>query len=47
MDNVLKMSAQAAKTAAAQFNRPNRPALSKSWPALLRVLDRKNISYKD
>jgi ribulose-5-phosphate 4-epimerase/fuculose-1-phosphate aldolase len=47
MENVLKMSAQAAKTAAAQFNRPNRPALSKSWPALLRVLDRKNISYKD
>jgi ribulose-5-phosphate 4-epimerase/fuculose-1-phosphate aldolase len=47
MDNLLKMSDQAAKTAAAQFNRPNRPALSKSWPALLRVLDRKNISYKD
>src|SRR3954462_13308968 len=47
MDNVLRMSQQAAKTAAAQFNRPNRPALSKSWPALLRVLDRKNISYKD
>jgi ribulose-5-phosphate 4-epimerase/fuculose-1-phosphate aldolase len=47
MDNVLKMSEQAAKTAAAQFNRPNRPALSKSWPALLRVLDRKNIAYKD
>jgi ribulose-5-phosphate 4-epimerase/fuculose-1-phosphate aldolase len=47
MDNVLKMSERAAKTAAAQFNRPNRPALNKSWPALLRVLDRKNISYKD
>jgi ribulose-5-phosphate 4-epimerase/fuculose-1-phosphate aldolase len=47
MDNVLKMSDQAAKTAAAQFNRPNRPALSKSWPALLRVLDRKGVSYKD
>jgi ribulose-5-phosphate 4-epimerase/fuculose-1-phosphate aldolase len=47
MDNVLRMSEQAAKTAAAQFNRPNRPALSKSWPALLRVLDRKGVSYKD
>ena len=45
MENVLKMSEQAAKTAAEQFNRPNRPALSKSWPALLRLLDRRNIPY--
>src|SRR5712675_119557 len=36
MDNVLQMSAEAAKTAFQQFNRPNRPALSKTWPALLR-----------
>jgi hypothetical protein len=46
MENVLQMSKEAAKTAAAQFNRPNRPALTKSWPALLRVLDRKNIDYR-
>jgi hypothetical protein len=47
MDNVLRMSDHAAKTAAAQFNRPNRPALTKSWPALLRLLDRRNISFRD
>jgi ribulose-5-phosphate 4-epimerase/fuculose-1-phosphate aldolase len=45
MENVLQMSEQAAKTAAAQFNRPNRPAMTKSWPALLRVLERRNIDY--
>ena len=45
MENVLKMSEHAAKTAAAQFNRPDRPALTKSWPALLRLLDRRNIQY--
>jgi ribulose-5-phosphate 4-epimerase/fuculose-1-phosphate aldolase len=47
MDNVLKMSEHAAKTAAAQFNRPNRPAMSKSWPALLRMLDRRGVRYAD
>jgi ribulose-5-phosphate 4-epimerase/fuculose-1-phosphate aldolase len=47
MDNVLKMSEHAAKTAAAQFNRPNRPAMTKSWPALLRMLDRRGIQYAD
>ena len=46
-ENVLQMSAEAAKTAFQQFNRPNRPALSKSWPALLRMLDRRGISYRD
>jgi ribulose-5-phosphate 4-epimerase/fuculose-1-phosphate aldolase len=45
MENVLQMSDEAAKTAAAQFNRPNRPATTKSWPALLRVLERRNIDY--
>ena len=45
MENVLKMSEHAAKTAAAQFNRPDRPALTKSWPALLRMLERRNIPY--
>ena len=47
LDNVLRMSPEAAKTAYQQFNRPNRPALTKSWPALLRVLDRKNIEYRN
>jgi len=46
-DNVLQMSPEAAKTAFQQFNRPNRPALTKSWPALLRMLDRRGVSYKD
>ncbi len=45
MDNVLRMSEKAARTAAEQFNRPNRPSNSKSWPALLRVLERRNIDY--
>jgi hypothetical protein len=39
------MSEHAAKTAAAQFNRPNRPALTKTWPALLRLLDRRKVDY--
>jgi len=47
MENVLQMSEHAAKTAAAQFNRPNRPAMSKSWPALLRMLERRGIKYAD
>jgi ribulose-5-phosphate 4-epimerase/fuculose-1-phosphate aldolase len=47
MENVLRMSEHAAKTAAAQFNRPNRPAMTKSWPALLRMLDRRGIKYAD
>jgi ribulose-5-phosphate 4-epimerase/fuculose-1-phosphate aldolase len=44
-ENVLQMSDDAAKTAYEQFNRPNRPALTKSWPALLRMLDRRKIDY--
>jgi ribulose-5-phosphate 4-epimerase/fuculose-1-phosphate aldolase len=47
MDNVLEMSPQAAATAAQQFNRINRPAQHKDWPALLRMLDRRGIAYKD
>ena len=47
MENVQRMSDEAAKTAAAQFNRPNRPAMTKSWPALLRMLDRRGIRYAD
>ncbi len=47
MENVLRMSEHAAKTAAEQFNRPNRPSLTKTWPALLRLLDRRGISFRD
>jgi ribulose-5-phosphate 4-epimerase/fuculose-1-phosphate aldolase len=47
MENVLQMSESAAKTAAEQFNRPNRPAHTKSWPALLRMLDRKGVRYAE
>src|SRR5437868_3839614 len=45
MENVLQMSPEAAKTAYQQFNRPNRPANTKSWPALLRMLERRKIDY--
>ena len=47
MENALLMSEQAARTAAAQLERPNRPAQAKDWPALLRLLDRKGINYRD
>ncbi len=46
MENVLRMSDSAAKTAAAQFGRPDRPSVAKSWAALLRLLERRNIDYK-
>jgi ribulose-5-phosphate 4-epimerase/fuculose-1-phosphate aldolase len=47
MENVLRMSEQAAKTAAEQFVRPGRPAEQKDWPALLRMLDRKGVRYAE
>jgi ribulose-5-phosphate 4-epimerase/fuculose-1-phosphate aldolase len=47
MHNVQLMSEQAAKTASDQFKREGRPAQHKDWPALLRLLDRRNIPYKD
>jgi ribulose-5-phosphate 4-epimerase/fuculose-1-phosphate aldolase len=47
MENALLMSEQAARTAAAQFERPDRPSVHKDWPALLRMLDRKGINYQD
>ena len=47
MENVLQMSRHAADTAAAQFDRPNRAAAEKDWPALLRLLDRKRIRYAE
>ena len=47
LHNVQLMSAAAAQTSTAQFNRPNRPAHHKDWPALLRMLERRGIRYAD
>src|SRR5437870_9964472 len=47
MHNVQLMSQEAADTAAQQFRRESRPAQQKDWPALLRLLDRKAIRYRD
>jgi ribulose-5-phosphate 4-epimerase/fuculose-1-phosphate aldolase len=47
MENVQLMSEQAARTAAEQFERPDRSSVYKDWPALLRLLDRKGINYRD
>jgi len=47
LDNALLMSQSAARNAAAQFERPNRPSQAKDWPALVRMLDRKGIRYRD
>jgi ribulose-5-phosphate 4-epimerase/fuculose-1-phosphate aldolase len=43
--NVLEMSESAAATATEQFNRTDRPAAHKDWPALLRMLGRRGIDY--
>jgi ribulose-5-phosphate 4-epimerase/fuculose-1-phosphate aldolase len=45
LHNVQLMSEQAARTSTEQFNRPNRTAAHKDWPALLRMLDRRGIKY--
>ncbi len=47
MENAILMSEAAARTAAEQFNRPGRPSQAKDWPALLRLLDRKGIKYRE
>src|SRR5689334_22125334 len=47
MENVLEMSKHAGDTAAQQFDRPNRIGAYKDWPALLRMLDRKGINYRE
>jgi len=47
MDNVLRMSEQAARTTHDQFHKPDRPSEHKDWPALLRMLDRRGIRYRD
>src|SRR3954466_11453432 len=47
MENVLQMSKAAADMATKQFQREARPANEKDWPALLRMLDRRGIDYKN
>src|SRR3954471_24571286 len=47
MENVLQMSKAAADMATKQFQRESRPANEKDWPALLRMLDRRGIDYKN
>ncbi len=47
MENVLLMPRQAAEVSAEQFNRPNRTATQRDWPALLRLLERKGIKYAE
>jgi len=47
MENVQLITQQAARTAAAQFVRPDRSSVHKDWPALLRLLDRKGANYRD
>jgi ribulose-5-phosphate 4-epimerase/fuculose-1-phosphate aldolase len=47
MDNVLHMSQAAAENSTKQFQRPNRPASHKDWPALLRMLDRRGVKYAE
>jgi len=44
-EHVVLMSEQAATTAGAQFNRPDRASSKKDWPALLRLLERRGINY--
>ena len=47
LHNVQIMSDAAARTSSQQFNRPDRPANHKDWPALLRMLDRRGVRYAD
>jgi ribulose-5-phosphate 4-epimerase/fuculose-1-phosphate aldolase len=47
MHNVQLMSEAAARTTTQQFNRPDRPAHHKDWPALLRMLERRGVRYAD
>ncbi len=47
MENVLAMSEAAAHTADEQFHRTERPSGYREWPALLRLLDRRGIRYRD
>ncbi|MCK6451930.1 MAG: hypothetical protein L6R19_13905 [Alphaproteobacteria bacterium] len=39
-------SPEACEKTARLFERPNRPAITRDWPALLRMLDRRDDSYR-
>jgi ribulose-5-phosphate 4-epimerase/fuculose-1-phosphate aldolase len=47
MHNVQLMSDAAAQTSTTQFQRPNRLATHKDWPALLRLLERRGVRYAE
>ncbi len=47
LHNVQVMSDAAAQTSTQQFQRSNRPAAHKDWPALLRMLERKGIRFAE
>ena len=47
MHNVHLMPEPAARTASEQFNRSDRAAAHKDWPALLRMLERRGIRYAE
>ena len=47
MENVLHMTKEAEAASHKSFNRPSRPSPQKDWPALLRMLERKGVNYKD
>jgi ribulose-5-phosphate 4-epimerase/fuculose-1-phosphate aldolase len=47
MENVLLMSQRAADVTAQQFSRLDRPSTHKDWPALLRLLERKGVTYSE
>ncbi|MGQ0653345.1 MAG: class II aldolase/adducin family protein [Betaproteobacteria bacterium] len=47
MHNVHLMTEQAGSVAFRQLNRVDRPANHRDWPALLRLLDRRGIRYKE
>jgi ribulose-5-phosphate 4-epimerase/fuculose-1-phosphate aldolase len=50
LDNVQRMSEQAAKTASAQFKqfkRERHPVIDKDWKAQKRLLDRRGVRYSD
>jgi ribulose-5-phosphate 4-epimerase/fuculose-1-phosphate aldolase len=44
---VILQAAEIGEHVARQFERPERPAAQRDWPALLRLLDRTDPSYKD
>jgi hypothetical protein len=45
LHNVQLMTEQAAESSTAALRRPMRPASHKDWPALLRMLERRGITY--